>query len=102
MLYVILIATALVIWLVAADRPVLKLEFKDGELVKHKGNLPHGFGHNCKEIGHKNPFTGVIKVYMTRSGAKLKFSKSVPSKTQQRIRNVFPHQGFKSHGKKKA
>lgn len=102
MLYVVIVAALLVFWLVIADRPKLKLEFKDGELIKHKGNLPHGFGHACKEIAHKNPFSGVIKVYMTTSGAKLTFSKSVPHKIQQRIRNVFPHQGFKSQGKRKA
>lgn len=102
MLYVVLIGALLIFWLVGIDRPKLKLEFKDGELIKHKGNLPPAFGHSCKEIAHKNPFSGIVKVYMTRAGAKLKFSKSIPNKIQQRIRNVFPHQGFKSHGKKKA
>jgi hypothetical protein len=76
--------------------------FKDGDLQSHKGKLPSAFAHNCKEIGHRTPFNGVVKVYMTRSGAKLKFSKEVPAKVQQRIRNVFPHQGFKSFGTKKA
>ncbi|HBK7584000.1 TPA: DUF3634 family protein, partial [Vibrio cholerae] len=33
-------------------------------------------------------------VYQQRTGAKLAFSKQVPKKIQQRIRNVFPHQGF--------
>ena len=102
MLYVIAIAALLILWLVAVDRPVLKLEFKDGELDKTRGNLPHAFGHHCKEIGRKNPFSGTVKVYMTRSGAKLKFSKTVPQKIQQRIRNVFPHQGFSSRSKKRA
>ncbi|MFC1237449.1 DUF3634 family protein [Vibrio sp. F74] len=102
MLYVVLVGALLVFWLVAIDRPKLKMEFKDGELISHKGELPHGFGHSCKEIAHKSPFSGTIKVYMTRSGAKLTFSKGISNKVQQRIRNVFPHQGFKSHGKKKA
>ncbi|WP_375753996.1 DUF3634 family protein [Vibrio sp. HN007] len=102
MMYVILVGAIVVIWLVAVDRPVLRMSFKNGELVSHKGNLPPAFGHNCKEIGHRTPFDGIVKVYMTRGGAKLKFSKEVPNKVQQRIRNVFPHQGFKSFGKKKA
>ncbi|TOH24423.1 DUF3634 family protein, partial [Vibrio parahaemolyticus] len=34
---------------------------------------------------------------------RLVFSKDVPKKVQQRIRNVFPHQGFKTNkGKKQA
>lgn len=102
MLYVIIIAAILVFWLVAIDRPILKMVFKDGELASHKGNLPPSFGHSCKDIAHKTPFNGTVKVYMTRSGAKLTFSKGISSKVQQRIRNVFPHQGFSSHGKKKA
>ena len=102
MLYVITVAALLILWLVAVDRPVLKLVFKDGELERSQGNLPQAFGHHCKEIGRRNPFSGTVKVYMTRTGAKLKFSKTVPNKTQQRIRNVFPHQGFKSKGNRRA
>ncbi|WCE31097.1 DUF3634 family protein [Vibrio sp. SCSIO 43137] len=102
MMYVIIAGALVIFWLVAIDRPVLKMEFKDGELIKHKGNMPHGFSHNCREIGHKTPFSGTVKVYMTRSGPKLKFSKGISNKIQQRIRNVFPHQGFTSKGNKKA
>lgn len=102
MMYVIIAGALVIFWLVAIDRPVLKMVFKHGELISHKGNIPHGFGHNCREIAHKTPFTGTIKVYMTRSGAKLTFSKGISHKTQQRIRNVFPHQGFTSKGNKKA
>ncbi|WED23175.1 DUF3634 family protein [Vibrio sp. JC009] len=102
MMYVILIGAAVVCWLVFIDRPVLKMTFKEGDLVKHQGRLPSGFAHNCKEIGHRTPFDGIVKVYMTRSGAKLNFSKDVPGKIQQRIRNVFPHQGFKTTKGKKA
>ncbi|PWI34161.1 DUF3634 domain-containing protein [Vibrio albus] len=102
MLYVIAAAAVLILWLVAFDRPALKLVFKDGLLDKSKGNVPHAFGQNCKEIARKTPFSGTVKVYMTRSGAKMTFSKSIPHKIQQRIRNVFPHQGFRSNGKKRA
>lgn len=102
MIYVILLGAVVIFWLVALDRPVLKMTFKEGDLSSHKGKLPTAFAHHCKEIGRNTPFTGVVKVYMTRSGAKLKFSKQVPGKVQQRIRNVFPHQGFKSLGTQKA
>ncbi len=102
MLYVVIVGALVVFWLVAVDRPSLKMDFKDGELTKHKGHLPSGFGHSCREIGKKYPFDGTVKVYMTRSGAKLTFSKGISHKIQQRIRNVFPHQGFKSKGTKKA
>ncbi|PJC87943.1 DUF3634 domain-containing protein [Vibrio sp. HA2012] len=102
MLYVIAIAALLILWLVAVDRPVMRLIFKDGELDKSYGNIPQGFGQNCKEIARKTPFTGTIKVYSTRSGSKLTFTKSVPHKIQQRIRNVFPHQGLKHKGRKRA
>lgn len=102
MLYVIAAAAALILWLVVIDRPVLKLVFKDGELDKSQGKVPNAFGQNCKEIARRTPFSGTVKVYMTRSGAKVTFSKGVPHKVQQRIRNVFPHQGFRSKGKKRA
>ncbi|MEF1292162.1 DUF3634 family protein, partial [Vibrio sp. M260118] len=45
-------------------------------------------------------FSGELKVYQQRTGTKLVMSKQVPKKVQQRIRNVFPHQGFRSKGKK--
>lgn len=101
MMYVIIAGALVIFWLVAIDRPVLKMEFKEGKMTTHKGNLPHAFGHSCKEIAHKTPFTGTVKIYMTRTGPKLKFSKGISNKVQQRIRNVFPHQGFTSKGNKK-
>ncbi|MGF1845072.1 DUF3634 family protein [Vibrio clamense] len=102
MMYVILIAAILVLWLVAVDRPVLKISFKNGMILKTKGHLPPSFKHNLVEIGDKSSFDGDLKVYSQRTGMKLVFSKSVPKKVQQRIKNVFPHQGFKSSGKKKS
>lgn len=101
MLWVILVAAIVIFWLVAVDRPRLKMVFKDGQIDKVKGHLPATFKHNCQEIGHRQPFSGELKVYSTRTGAKLVFSKGVPSKIQQRIRNVFPHQGFKNNKSKK-
>lgn len=94
MLYVILIAAAIIFWLVAVDRPVLVVTFKDGQLIKSKGHLPHTFKHNLVDIAQHDPFSGQLKVYQQRTGAKLVFSKRIPKKVQQRIRNVFPHQGF--------
>jgi len=98
MLYVILIAAVIIFWLVAVDRPVLKVLFKDGAMEKIKGHCPPSFKHNVSEIAAVTPFSGELKVYQKRSGMKLVFSNSVPKKVQQRIRNVFPHQGFKSSG----
>ncbi|GAB3531750.1 DUF3634 family protein [Photobacterium alginatilyticum] len=88
--YVIVLAIA-VIFLVFKDRPIMVLKFEDGELTQSKGNIPHGFLIGCKDIAHKQPFTGKIKVYRNRFATKLVFSKSVPSKVKQRIHNVFPH-----------
>lgn len=102
MLWVLVVAAILIFWLVGVDRPRLKMEFKDGELLKVKGHLPATFKHNCLDIAHRQPFSGLIKVYSTRSGAKLTFSKTIPNKIQQRIRNVFPHQGFKNDSSKKS
>ncbi|MBH9738958.1 DUF3634 family protein [Vibrio navarrensis] len=103
MLYVIVIAAVLIFWLVAIDRPVLKISFKQGHINAVKGNLPPSFRHNLQEIGDRTPFDGELKVYSQRTGMKLVFSEQVPKKIQQRIRNVFPHQGFKSSkGKKHA
>ncbi|PKF78046.1 DUF3634 domain-containing protein [Vibrio sp. vnigr-6D03] len=102
MLWLLLVAAIAIFWLIGVDRPKLKAEFRDGELATYKGHFPAGFKHNCLEIGHKTPFSGVVKVYSTRNGARLTFSKSIPSKVQQRIRNVFPHQGFKNDSSKKS
>ncbi len=94
MLYVILIAAAVIFWLVVIDRPVLKVKFKHGQISKIKGHFPPKFKHNVTEIGESMPFDGELKVYQRRSGLKLMFSKHVPKQVQQRIKNVFPHQGF--------
>ncbi|KOO03411.1 DUF3634 family protein [Vibrio nereis] len=102
MLYVILIAAAIIFWLVAVDRPVLKVKFEDGKIVKEKGHFPPTFRHNVTDIAEHTPFDGELKVYQQRTGTKLHFSKQVPKKVQQRIRNVFPHQGFRSKGTKKS
>ena len=102
MLYVILIAAVVIFWLVAVDRPVLKVEFKHGKIESSKGHFPAKFHHNVQEIAENTPFDGQMKVYQLRTGPKLMFSKQVPKKVQQRIRNVFPHQGFTSKAGKKA
>ncbi|WP_117235470.1 DUF3634 family protein [Vibrio maerlii] len=100
MLYVILLAAVILVWLFAADRPVLKFTIKEGVITQSKGHFPPSFRHNCDEIFHKTPCDGHIKIYKGRTGATLKFSKSIPKKVQQRIRNVFPHQGFQKSGKR--
>ncbi|MDK9775527.1 MULTISPECIES: DUF3634 family protein [Vibrio] len=103
MLYVILIAAVVIFWLIAVDRPVLKVNFDKGSLTKVKGHIPPSFKHNLQDIAEHFPFDGQLKVYSQRTGMRLVFSKQVPKKVQQRIRNVFPHQGFKSSkGKKQA
>lgn len=100
MLYVILLAAVIIFWLIAVDRPVLKVKFRQGEIVQFKGHFPPTFKHNVTEIAETSPFDGVLKVYRQRAGMKLIFSDGVPKKTQQRIRNVFPHQGFSSKARK--
>ncbi|OEF89528.1 hypothetical protein A1QY_06655 [Vibrio anguillarum] len=94
MLYVILAAAAVIFWLVAVDRPILRIKFKDGVIAQVKGHFPPSFKHNVTEIAEKTDLSGELKVYQQRTGVKLVFSKDVPKKIQQRIRNVFPHQGF--------
>ncbi|MDX1301748.1 DUF3634 family protein [Photobacterium sp.] len=90
--YVILLAIA-VAFLVFKDRPVIVLKFDNGELIHSKGNIPNGFLIGCKDIAHKYPFSGQVKVYKNRYTTKLVYSKSVPSKIKQRIHNIFPHSG---------
>ncbi|MDA0147534.1 DUF3634 family protein [Vibrio sp. LaRot3] len=102
MVYVLVIAAIVIFWLVAIDRPVLKVSFKQGEIDKVKGHFPAKFRQNVTEICAKQAFDGELKVYMLRTGPKLVFSNQTPKKIQQRIRNVFPHQGFTSKGSKKA
>lgn len=41
MLYVILIAAIVIFWLVAVDRPVLRVKFKDGAVTDAKGHFRH-------------------------------------------------------------
>ncbi|QUJ68820.1 DUF3634 family protein [Photobacterium sp. GJ3] len=87
--YVLLVAVAVLI-LVFKDRPVMVLQFEQGQLKQTKGNIPTGFLNGCKDIAHREPFTGKIKVYKNRFTTKLVFSKSVPAKVKQKIHNVFP------------
>ncbi|MGY5614241.1 DUF3634 family protein [Vibrio brasiliensis] len=102
MLYVILVASAIIFWLVAVDRPVLRVTFTEGKITKEKGHFPPGFKHSVVEIAERTPFSGELKVYQQRTGTKLVMSKQIPKKIQQRIRNVFPFQGFTSKGKKRS
>ncbi|ELR64549.1 hypothetical protein C942_02362 [Photobacterium marinum] len=90
--FVILLAVAVFI-LVFIDRPVMVLKFENGKLTQSKGNIPNGFLMGCKDIAHKQPFSGKIKVYKNRFTTKLVFSKTVPAKVKQRIHNVFPYSG---------
>ena len=99
MWYLIIVAVVVIVWLVL-DRPVLKIQVKDGKLGPVKGHCPPSFKHHLREIGEHSPFSGMIKVYQLRTGSKLVFSAQVPKKVQQRIRNVFPHQGFKTVNQK--
>ena len=101
MLYVILIAAVVIFWLIVVDRPVLKVKFEKGHISKVKGHIPPSFKHNLQDIAEHAPFDGEMRVYNQRTGMRLAFSKEVPKKVQQRIRNAFPHQGFKSTKDKK-
>lgn len=80
MLYVILVAAIIIFWLVAVDRPVLVVTFKDGHITKSKGHFPHTFKHNLVDITQHEPFSGQLKVYQQRTGAKLTFTNQVPKK----------------------
>ena len=88
--YVLLLAIV-VVFLVFKDRPIMMLAFKDGELIKTRGKVPTAFQTACRDIAHKTPFSGRVKVYKTRYTTKLDFSNTIPNKVKQRIKNVFPH-----------
>ncbi len=94
MLYVILVAAIIIFWLVAIDRPILVVSFKDGHLVRSKGHFPPTFKHNLIDIAQHEPFSGEIKVYQQGLEPSWRFRSKSRKKIQQRIRNVFPHQGF--------
>lgn len=79
MWYLIIVAVVVIVWLVL-DRPVLKIQVKDGKLGPVKGHCPPSFKHHLKEIGEHSPFSGMIKVYQLRTGSKLVFSAQVPKK----------------------
>ncbi|MFD2176598.1 DUF3634 family protein [Veronia pacifica] len=94
--YVLGIAFFGLVAFLAFDRPIVFMEFKDGELVKQKGKIPSGFLYDCKEIGKRWPFSGKIKVYRnTFNPGKLVLTKTIDKKVQQRIRNIFPEKSFK-------
>ncbi|SJL83112.1 DUF3634 family protein [Vibrio palustris] len=101
MWYLVIVGLVVVIWLVA-DRPVLKMTFKNGHIKTEKGHCPPSFQRELKHIAEHDHLNGSLKVYQLRTGMKLVFSKNIPKNVQQHIRNVFPHQGFKSKGKKRA
>ncbi|MFC3023974.1 DUF3634 family protein [Vibrio zhugei] len=101
MWYLVGIGLVVVIWLVA-DRPILKMTFKHGHVKTDKGHCPPSFLRELKQIAERDGLDGNLKVYQLSTGMKLVFSKSIPNNVQQHIRNVFPHQGLKSKGKKKA
>ncbi|PMH46875.1 hypothetical protein BCU68_00195 [Vibrio sp. 10N.286.49.B3] len=102
MMYVIIFSAILLCWLFAFDKPTLRIKFKDGKIESFKGHLPPSFKHNLVELGRNTPFSGELKAYRQKSGTRIKFSKTIPNKIQQRIRNVFPHQAIKSSGKKRS
>lgn len=98
----VLVLAVVVIFIVFKDRPIMVLKFENGELTKTKGDVPTGFQASCKEIAHKTPFSGQIKVYKNRFTTKIDFSKDIPAKIKQRIRNVFPHSSQSSKKGKRA
>ncbi|WP_394241084.1 DUF3634 family protein [Vibrio astriarenae] len=99
--YVLVLAVIVIAVLVFKDRPIMTMTFDDGKLTSQKGRIPVGFLSDCKEIAHKQPFSGKVKVYKNRFTTKLVFSKSVPSRVKQRIHNVYPFSGgSKKHGRR--
>ncbi|MFA0027721.1 hypothetical protein BCS96_14395 [Vibrio breoganii] len=99
MLYVILIAAALIFAIVLYDKPKMKLTFKEGEVSSHIGQVDKSFLHKCKDIARKNPFNGTMKVYKSREQYRVKFSKGVPNKTRHILRSALP--GAKSPAHKR-
>ncbi|MEF1291752.1 DUF3634 family protein, partial [Vibrio sp. M260118] len=67
MLYVVIVASILIFWLVAVDRPILKVTFSDGKITREKGHFPPSFRHNVVEIAERTPFSGELKVYQQRT-----------------------------------
>lgn len=68
MLYVILIAAVVIFWLIAVDRPILKVSFDEGHISKVKGHIPPSFKHNLEDISEHNPFTGEMKAHRDAFG----------------------------------
>ncbi len=94
MLYVILAAAAVIFWLVAVDRPILRVKFKDGVVAQVKGHFPPSFKHNVTEIAEKTDLSGELKVYQQRTGVKLVFSKDVPKKITTAYSQCFSSSGI--------
>ncbi len=90
MSYVLILAIAVFI-LVFLDRPIWRLSFKDGVLISHKGNIPHGFLKESQLIAKRAPFSGTVKVYKNRFKTRLVTSKSVPKKIKQQLHQHLPH-----------
>jgi hypothetical protein len=90
MIYVLILAVA-VFLLVFIDRPIWNLSFKDGVLISHKGEIPHGFLKESQLIAKRTPFSGSVKVYKNRFKTKMVTSKSVPNKVKQQLHQHLPH-----------
>ncbi|CAM4255217.1 DUF3634 family protein [Vibrio neonatus] len=91
MLYVILVAAALIFAIILYDKPKMKLVFKDGEVSSHSAGIDKTFLHRCKDIAKQHPFNGTVKIYKTRKQFRVKFSKNVPNKTRHILRNALPN-----------
>ncbi|OBT12192.1 hypothetical protein A9264_03395 [Vibrio sp. UCD-FRSSP16_10] len=99
MLYVILVAAALIFAIVLYDKPKMKLVFKQGQVSSHSGSVDKAFLHKCEDIVRKQPFEGTLKVYQSQNQYRMKFSKGVPNKTRHILRSALP--GAKLNGKKR-
>jgi hypothetical protein len=90
-MFLTLVITLIVIWLVLASQSVMKIKLVEGSIVKLHGKIPTPFKYDLSEIAQRSNLTGTIRVTRRCGQLKLHFSSSIPDNIQQRIRNVFQY-----------
>lgn len=72
---------------------LMKMQFKQGRLVSHKGKIQDKFLRECKALAKVEKTTGTLRAY--RDGTvRLHISASINDSLAQRMRNMFPFEYY--------
>lgn len=77
-----------------AGKHILKMQFKQGRLVSHKGKIPEKFERDMRTLAKKEKLTCIIHANYQKHQVRLQVSADVTDNNIQRIRNLFPFEYF--------